>query len=173
MNVEKDGGLVTLYNLYCVFLIPFTIILAGLWSVESGNPIFHSRHSDGLLPLLFLLIFLPENTFSLNWDIQGVFPAACSLILCVLLCKLAHYLFMVRDHAPLVFAGVLFILLSGTAWCVAIEGSWNLREHIMVFGQKFILFPCSGIPKRKKGYMFASEVALIYATLFLFTVDYW
>lgn len=167
---NNDSLLVKLYNLYTTILIPAVIILAGVWSLETGSNFTYSR--AGGLPIGALTIFIPEVIFGLKWKMTRAFTITCSIILLILLCKAAHYFFMSKTDAPITYYSILFIILTGTVWSLIIEFFQDLREHILIFPQEQWLVPRSTDYYRNKIYGSIWITATLLGTAFTLTVKW-
>ena len=79
MKMRHCGSrnIILIWNIYLTILIPFVVLLSGIWHLESG---VRNGKAAGL-PIAVILAFLPLVLFGLKWKMDSTFYNYC--ILCM------------------------------------------------------------------------------------------
>lgn len=169
--ITMKKNLILLYNLYMVILIPFTVALIGLWSLESKG--IYTYSNGGGMPLGVLIIFLPEMIFGLGWKLDSK-PSIilCSIVIGFLLYKLFHHFFRVVTDAPVTYYCVMAVIVINFVWIILIEFSEDLKEHLLTFPSAQSLFPCSEDPDANRTWRTIWLMLLIVAAALTLTITW-
>lgn len=60
---NRIRNIILIWNIYLTILIPFVVLLSGIWHLESG--VRHGKAAG--LPIAVILAFLPLVLFGLKW----------------------------------------------------------------------------------------------------------
>ncbi len=95
-----------------------------------------------------MLIFVPEMTLRLKWNLDKTFGSRIFTILCSMavgigIHKLLHYCYVVDKHSPKTYCAANVILAMGFIWTVVMEFHRTLCEYIREFPAQQWLIPNS------------------------------
>lgn len=77
MRYCGSRNIILIWNIYLTILIPFVVLLSGIWHLESG---VRNGKAAGL-PIAVILAFLPLVLFGLKWKMDKYIYNYC--ILCM------------------------------------------------------------------------------------------
>lgn len=163
MNENRETKLIYLYNIYTAFLCPAVFFLSVLWSMETD-----SRLAKSKLPLVILLVFVPEVVFGLEWKMGKRFSIVCSTIWVFLLFKVVQYYFLSKTSAPNTFLFTMLFILTGFLFSILMELNQNLREHIITYPKAQWLVPHSSNPAMNTICWTIWIVGVVIGAIFLF-----
>ena len=78
MKMRHCGSrnIILIWNIYLTVLIPFVVLLSGIWHLESG--VRHGKAAG--LPIAVILAFLPLVLFGLKWKMDSTFTIIVSCV---------------------------------------------------------------------------------------------
>ena len=68
---NRIRNIILIWNIYLTILIPFVVLLSGIWHLESG--VRHGKAAG--LPIAVILAFLPLVLFGLKWKMDSTFTS--------------------------------------------------------------------------------------------------
>lgn len=129
MKMRHCGSrnIILIWNIYLTVLIPFVVLLSGIWHLESG--VRHGKAAG--LPIAVILAFLPLVLFGLKW-------------------KMAYYFFYDKTNSPIVYYSSVVVNITALMWSIIVKEYKPLEEHILKYRQDQWLVPCSENYKENK-----------------------
>ena len=79
-------NIILIWNIYLTILIPFVVLLSGIWHLESG--VRHGKAAG--LPIAVILAFLPLVLFGLKWKMDSTFTIIASCVWFIFMWKMAY-----------------------------------------------------------------------------------
>ena len=124
---NRIRNIILIWNIYLTILIPFVVLLSGIWHLESG--VRHGKAAG--LPIAVILAFLPLVLFGLKW-------------------KMEYYFFYDKTNSPIVYYSSVIVNITALLWSIIVKEYKPLEEHILKYRQDQWLVPCSENYKENK-----------------------
>ena len=109
---NRIRNIILIWNIYLTILIPFVVLLSGIWHLESG--VRHGKAAG--LPIAVILAFLPLVLFGLKW-------------------KMAYYFFYDKTNSPIVYYSSVIVNITALMWSIIVKEYKPLEEHILKYRQ--------------------------------------
>ena len=125
MKMRHCGSrnIILIWNIYLTILIPFVVLLSGIWHLESG--VRHGKAAG--LPIAVILAFLPLVLFGLKWKMDSTFTIIASCVWFIFMWKMAYYFFYDKTNSPIVYTN----LWRNIFWNIGkINGWFHVRRII-------------------------------------------
>lgn len=85
-HYNRSRNIILIWNIYLTILIPFVVLLSGIWHLESG---VRNGKAAGL-PIAVILAFLPLVLFGLKWKMDSTFTIIVSCVWFIFMWKMAY-----------------------------------------------------------------------------------
>lgn len=96
---NRIRNIILIWNIYLTILIPFVVLLSGIWHLESG--VRHGKAAG--LPIAVILAFLPLVLFGLKWKMDSTFTIIVSCVWFIFMWKMEYYFFYDKTNSPIVY----------------------------------------------------------------------
>ena len=125
MRYCGSRNIILIWNIYLTILIPFVVLLSGIWHLESG---VRNGKAAGL-PIAVILAFLPLVLFGLKWKMDFFYD---------------------KTNSPIVYYSSVIVNITALLWSIIVKEYKPLEEHILKYRQDQWLVPCSENYKENK-----------------------
>lgn len=143
---NRIRNIILIWNIYLTILIPFVVLLSGIWHLESG--VRHGKAAG--LPIAVILVFLPLVLFGLKWKMDSTFTIIASCVWFIFMWKMAYYFFYDKTNSPIVYYSSVVVNITALMWSIIVKEYKPLEEHILKYRQDQWLVPCSENYKENK-----------------------
>lgn len=143
---NRIRNIILIWNIYLTVLIPFVVLLSGIWHLESG--VRHGKAAG--LPIAVILAFLPLVLFGLKWKMDSTFTIIVSCVWFIFMWKMEYYFFYDKTNSPIVYYSSVIVNITALLWSIIVKEYKPLEEHILKYRQDQWLVPCSENYKENK-----------------------
>ena len=119
MKMRHCGSrnIILIWNIYLTILIPFVVLLSGIWHLESG--VRHGKAAG--LPIAVILAFLPLVLFGLKWKMDSTFIIIASCVWFIFMWKMAYYFFYDKTNSPIVYYSSVVVNITALMWSIIVK----------------------------------------------------